>query len=417
MPGIGGREVSWWRAVEMHLAALVTPTTERGLERQVERIRVVMRAFYAYVLFLAFPWASAASAAWTAKALDQPKVHIDVLSVLPPAHWDSASVLGCIALIVGATLLCLDPKLRWLRILVAVAFVFTTAIQYDLKGKIEHGNHLAMWMAIGLSFLCRDAPGIPARRRFVASFFGVQVLIATLYTSAGICKIIGTFYDGPDGLTWFGAEALPTMITGNWDRSSTTLLGSFFVLHPGLSSLCQASAFVLELGALPAVFFRHLQKPWALGLIALHVMVLHTMKIHFHQSCIILVLALVASPFAPPLRSSIRAAWALLRRRTGEARVDAPVLDRSRAARWARFWGPGAAGLYLLVAFSRFQPSQGAFEPEVYPVSPMAMFFRLHPSEEKLEAVRKLRTRLERDGLFPERAKRYRAKKAKRRAR
>jgi hypothetical protein len=254
----------------------------------------------------------------------------------------------------------------------------------------------------------------------VASFFGVQVLIGTLYSCAGICKIIGTFYDGPDGLTWFHPEALPCMITGNWDRSRETLLGGFFVVHPGLSMPSQAAAFVLEFGALPAVFFRRLQRPWALGLIALHAMILHTMKIHFHQSCFILVLSLVASPFATPLRDSWRGLKAMLSRRrarlaaaseesgndgegSGRARGQDGV-DRSRAARWARLWGPTLAGVYLLVAFSRFEPSEGAFRQELYPVSPMAMFFRLHPSPEKLRGVERLRTRLEQGGLFPKRA-------------
>jgi hypothetical protein len=414
-----------WDAIEAHLDALVRPSAEFGLDLQAERIRTVMRAFYAYLVFLAFPWTSAASSAWTSGTGARAKVGLGVAALVPLSHWDSVQVVGCAILLLGSVLLCLDPRWRLARICVALAFVFVTALQFDAKGKVDHGNHLAMWTAIGFCFLSPDRRGSAAQRSFVASFFGVQVLIGTLYSCAGICKIIGMFYDGPDGLTWFHPEALPCMITGNWDRSRETLLGGFFVVHPALSVPGQAAAFVLELGALPAVFFRHLQRPWAIGLIALHAMILHTMKIHFHQSCFILVLVLVASPFAPSLRSTFE--WLASRvtgwnerRAVGSASKRSEAiggegaepaesvgkkgrLDRSFGARWPRLWGPILAAVYLAVAFSRFEPSEGAFRQELYPVSPMAMFFRVHPSPEKLDAVQRLRTRLLRDGLFPER--------------
>ena len=434
MVGIG-RAVGWVSPIETHLDAILLPTTEFGLDRQSERVRTVVRAFYAYVLFIAFPWSSAASVAWTSKDLAQPKVHLAVAGLVPIAHWDSGQVFACAVLILGSLLLCLDPRWRLARVFVALAFVLVTAIQFDAKGKVDHGNHLAMWMAIGLCFLSRDGRAEEAQRRFVASFFGLQVLIGTLYSCAGICKVIGTFYDGPQGLTWFHPEALPCMITGNWDRSRETLLGGFFVLHPNLSALCQISAFVLELGVLPAVFFRHLQRPWAVGLIVLHVMILHTMKIHFHQSCFILVLVFVMSPFAPSFRATfdlLRQHLAAWRKREAPVSVSPPSpdpgaavveserpigqqenVDRGWRTRWPRLWGPALAALYLVVAFSRFKPSEGAFRQELYPVSPMAMFFRLHPSPEKLEAVRRLRTRLNADGLFPERTERDRAPKKK----
>lgn len=428
MNRIGGWAGRQWAAVEAHLDALVRPTPEFGLELQAERIRTVMRAFYAYLLFLAFPWTSAASRVWTSGEGARAQVGLGLAALVSLTHWSSVRVVGCAVLLLGAALLCLDPRWRLARVSVALAFVFVTALQFDAKGKVDHGNHLAMWTAIGFCFLSRDRRGKAAQRSFVASFFGVQVLIGTLYSCAGICKIIGTFYDGPAGLTWFHPEALPCMITGNWDRSRETLLGGFFVVHPELSMPGQAAAFVLEFGALPAVFFRHLQRPWALGLIALHAMILHTMKIHFHQSCFILVLVLVASPFAPALRDSWRAARTILSKWRAKSAAEPPRgddgqheriggargsdgLDRSLAARRVRFWGPTLAVVYLVVAFSRFQPSQGAFRQELYPVSPMAMFFRLHPSPEKLEAVQRLRARLERDGLFPERGKHGKAKK------
>lgn len=411
---VGGK---WPSAIERHMDTLLGPASgpagpSAGSSKQVGRILAILRAFYAYVLLLAFPWSSAASAAWTSQKPPKPKLHLEIASLVPLEHWDSARVSACLLLIVCSIVLCIKPTLRVPRYLVAAAFVLVTAMQADLEGKIEHGNHPALWTAIGLCFL----PGGPlvgeAKTRFVSSFFGVQVLVATLYSSAGLCKVLGTFYDRSSGVTWFHSEALPLMITGNWERSSTTLLGGWLVLHPGLAGLCQLSAFVLELGALPAVFFRRLQQPWALLLIMMHVMILHSMKIHFHQSCFILVLVLVLSPFAPPLRSTLELVLARLRAGWRGPKASAPVEPalgtRSLGLGFARYWGPVAAGLYLLLAFSRFEPSRGAFRQELHPVSPMAMFFRLHPSPDGLAKVTKLRAKLEKNGLFPARAKRLR---------
>jgi hypothetical protein len=423
-PG-GGTGAKWLSAIERHMDTLLAGPAGSGTckERQLGRVLAVMRAFYAYVLFLAFPWSSAASVAWTSSKLPRPKLQLEVAALVPVDHWDSVRVLACLLLIGCSIVLCLRPTLRIPRYLVAASFVLVTAMHFDLEGKVEHGHHPALWVAIGLCFLPGRPVGAAARSRFVASFFGVQVLVATLYSSAGLCKLVGTAYDRVGGVTWFHSEALPLMITGNWDRSSTTLLGGWLVLHPGLAGLCQLSAFVLEFGALPAVFFRRLQQPWALLLITMHVMILHSMKIHFHQSCLILVLFLVLSPFAPPLRGTavnlltgVRARFGAIRPSRAVA-ANVPMGDRSLGMRTARFWGPVAAVLYLVLAFSRFEPSRGAFRQELYPVSPMAMFFRLHPTPQGLEKVAALRAKLEKKGLFPGRTKRLSAKAKRERAR
>jgi len=404
------RARSWISRWERHIRALVLPTSAWPLERQTERIVTVMRAFYAYLFFASFTMSSSASKAWTSAAATRPQVHIELASLFPTDSWNGVRVVACALVLVGSLLLCVNPGWRWLRIVTAASLLTATAITYDIKGKIEHGHHAALWAAIGFCVLPSSPRGAAAQRRFAASFFGVQVLVMTLYTSAGICKLLGTFYDAPDGVTWFHPDALPLTISGNWERSKTTLLGSFFVQQPLLSCLSQWLAFGLELGALPAVFFRHLQRPWALALTLMHVMILHTMMIHFHQMCIIVLLVLVCSPYAPPFRET----WARIR---GKPAMSAPSgSPRTAPPRWSLFWGPAAALVYLLVAFGRFSPSTGAFRPEIYPISPMAMFFRQHPSEEAHRRLAQLRARLDQVGLFPERAEKSRKKSGKRKA-
>jgi len=387
------------------------------LSRQVDRVQTILRAFYAYVLFLAFPWSSQASAAWTSAEVPRPKLHLELTALFAPANWPFIQVLCCFLLLAGGLALILNPGLRWVRVLVAAGFVFFTAMAFDEKGKIDHGNHAAMWTAIGLCFLPGGQPKSELEeRRLVTSFFGVQLLVGMLYTCAGICKLIGTFYDFEGGVVWFHPDALPLMLSGNWDRSRETLLAGFLVLHPGLTVLAQTSAVVLELGALGAVCFRHLQRPWALGLMTMHALILHSMKIHFHQSCIILALVLVASPFATPLGESVR--FALERLRPSRERSSAGKTQKAPGVRadpgaLCRLWGPALVAVYLLVAFGRFEPSRGAFRQELYPFSPLAMFFRLHPSEQGLRSLEKLRAKLEQEGLFSEREK-ARRKAAKR---
>src|SRR5690606_33231468 len=95
----------------------------------------------------------------------------------------------------------------------------------------------------------------------------------------------------------------------NWDRSGDTLLAGYFVANPGLCAVAQVIAFALELSVLAVVFERRLHRPLAVGLVLLHVSILHSMRIHFHQSCIMLLLMFGASPFAPDWRE----VWAWLR--------------------------------------------------------------------------------------------------------
>jgi hypothetical protein len=410
---------AWVEGAERHLASLVSSSPE-ALPIRVERMRMVMRAFYAYVLFVAFPWSSRASTGWTIGTVPRPRLNLDVAALVPVEHWNSASVIACFTLVVCSITLCVQPSLRVPKILLAIAFVFVTATHHDLKGKVDHGNHPAMWTAIGLCFLPRRTGSRDADERFVASFLGVQALVATLYTCAGICKLLGAFYDAQTGLQWFHPDALPTLIADNWDRSKTTLLGAFFVSHPTLACLSQFAAFALELGALPAVFFRHLQRPWALALVTMHVMILHSMKIHFHQSCFILILVLVASPYAPPFRETVREILAAFKTRklrspqstasvtTPEGAESPSIQPRERrSSAWRRtyWWGPAAAGIYLVVAFSGFNLAKGNFRREPYPVSAMPMFSRLHASARSEKRLVKLRAQLEREGLFPRRRK------------
>jgi hypothetical protein len=254
---------------------------------------------------------------------------------------------------------------------VAIGYVLFSAISFDEHGKTNHSNHAAMWMMISACFLPGGSTMKQNPRELLRSFFGMQLTIGMLYSCAGICKAIGFFCDLPSGITWFSPDALPLTISQNWTRSSETLLGGFFVLHPVLAMVGQTSAFALELFALPALLFRQLHRPWAVLLVGMHTMILASMRIHFHELCFVLLLFIGASPFATSLKAT--AEWLVHLRR----RSLLPAPAASKPASFSIVWPPTLVAFYLVLAFSRFDSKAGEFKRELYPVSAMPMFFRI----------------------------------------
>lgn len=360
-----------------------------------------LRAFYGYLLVVAFPKFGRASEAWTNGRVPDPRLHLDITSLFPTEHWPLVALLATGAMLVSSILLVAAPTLAAPRVAVALGFVLCTAIDFEQTGKINHGNHIAMWVAIGACFLPSSRGFRESPKDFLRSFFGLQLLVGTLYTCAGLCKVLGVFYDWSEGTTWFGAEALPLTIAGNWARSSTTLLGGFLVQSPQIARLAQVGALSLELFALPAFCIARLQRYWALGLVCMHTLILASMRIHFHQSCIMLLLFLVASPFVPALKR-------------GETAADpsgAPAGELKLPSVLALAWAPLLIVVYVSTAFSRFDFSKGEFQQELYPVSAMPMFFRVHSDEQHVRQLAKVRRHLDRHGLFPKDPRRQRPRK------
>lgn len=351
------------------------------------RTRTLLQAFYAYTVLRASSHFESVARHWTEGASLKAKLHLDILSGISEVHWPALALLATSGAILSGAALVIRPDSRTLRITLALSLLVFLAIDFDRRGKIFHSDQLTIWTAIASCLLPRSTSG---DLRFVCSFFGIHVLLGTIYSCAGLSKLAVFLLDWDAPTTWFGHDALPLIIAENWRRSKTALLGGFFVVHPGLAQVAQVGAFGLELLALPAFLFAQTRRLWGLALVALHTVIMATLEIHFHDSSIILLLFVVASPFGMTPRTD-SSSEELMRSRQSVSRLR--LFDFA--------WPPALTRLYLVFAFGPALTGARRLNQEVFPFSPMPMFSRIPSGQENVDKLRRLRASLHRKGLFP----------------
>lgn len=367
------------------------PLHRLGLGPELEagqlRAETLVRAFYAFLAFSAFTWISSANKQLRDAPLSA-RMHLDWASLVPESLWGSSLVVSSLMTFILAALLVVAPQLRSARIAVALLSITYWAICFDVRGKIDHGLHLSFWTALVLGLLpqrpksAASLGSVEERVRrdyslhYLRVFYLAQLWIGLLYSCAGVSKLLGVLYDLGEGATWFHPDAMGLILSEHWSQAKGAPLAAFFVLHPGAGWLGNVSALALELLALPVILHGRLTRLWGLGLVGLHLMILETMNIHFHQSVIVLLLFLVASPVVLAKTSS------------------APTISLLPASRRTRIGVMGAMGLYLIVAFSRLQVDRGRFLEDRFPVSAQTMFWRIDDERKNVQHLALLRKKL-----------------------
>lgn len=393
--------VRWYWALVDRMVEADSSADEQTL---VERCQLCVRVFYGFVFMLAFRMSSRAITSFWKNDSWPDKLSLWLSDLFPVAQWQVATSVASLT-VAGASLLCaIQPSLRLPRIAVAAGLTVYWAIAFDMKGKIDHGNHLVIWTAIVFVLL----PGLGDRQRgrlraYVGTFVGAQALVGLTYSCAGICKLLGVYFDWPEGLTWFNPDALPLPlhVAAGWKKAEGTLLGPFILSNPGIAWALNMVTLYLELFALPAMFSVHAHRIWGAGLVGMHMAIMHTMNISFANGVMPLVLLLIASPLAPgrmDLRKTVEGlplvAFALRRLRgekTGAPGMDAALVVRSTFLRWCL---PLMLVSYFLVGFSRFQPSRPGFKQDIFPISAMPMFWRVRNDAKNLAKLEQIRTQL-----------------------
>jgi len=371
----------------------------------VDRCQLCVRIFYGYVFMLAFRLSAYSVTRFWKNDSWPDKLSLWLSDLFPVAQWQLVSLVATLTVAVASVLCMLWPSLRLPRIAVAVALPVYWAIQFDMKGKIDHGQHLVFWTAIAFAAL----PSLPSAstaepsrlRAYVGMFVGAQAFIGLTYTCAGICKLLGAYYDFSEGMTWFHPDALPLHIAAGWKRAEATLLGPVLITRPGLSFVLNQLTLYLELCALAAVFSPHVMRLWGVALLGMHLSIMLTMNISFGNGVMPLVLLLVVSPLAPD-RFQLRAMLEglpvigfVIRRlrgdKAGPVGMDAADAVRSRFVRWCV---PGALVIYFLVGFSRFEPARPRFGQDIFPISAMPMFWRTRNDAKNVARLAKIRDEL-----------------------
>ena len=255
-----------------------------------------------------------------------------------------------------------------------------------------------MWVSILFTFLPafpKDPKDAVAHRTYVGTFVGAQAIVGLIYTCAGLCKLIGTYYDWDGGITWFHPDGLSLHIAGNWHRSKLTILGPQIIQYPWLATVMNTGAVYLELFAVTAMLRPHMQRIWGAALIMMHFGILHAMKISFAHGVMVLLIMIVFSPVAATtfqLRPVLRELplFGILVRLFDPPPATDTGMGLAPKGVLRRWWVPVVLVSYLCVSFSRFDQKNGHFRQELFPFSAMPMFSRMKYREQpRLAKLRK----------------------------
>jgi len=280
----------------------------RGQTASFRAARIVVRCYYAVVLFFA------------ATTMQDWSGYLDRREALPlwPVWWLhavplQAGMLGILAgYLVAAFLGAVFSDRRWARVLAFVGPLEFVALDNSF-GKINHNYHLWVLTAFGLVFL----PDIGARaatrterQRYVTVFWACQAIVLLTYTMSGVGKVAGAIYQlcagqnnilMPTGLAAIVADRL-------LQTNSTSWLGPWFVAHPWFGWPLGLASIYVELFSFWVAFRPSLHRWWAAGLILFHIGVYLLMRISFSPAVLLVGVLFLASPFRCEGESGWRAA-------------------------------------------------------------------------------------------------------------
>ena len=192
------------------------------------------------------------------------------------------------------------------RVLTFLGLLEYVALKNSLP-KIGHSLHLLVYVAAVFILLPagwdRPAPQTSRahRQETLLVFWLAQAVLLMSYTMSGAAKLAAALYQlfagqpnafFPGGLSAIVAQRL-------LETRATSFFGAWIVHHPFLTWPAFPAAIYLELFAFLVAFRPALARPWAAGLVLLHVASYFTMTISFPQSCFLLAIFFLASPFEP----------------------------------------------------------------------------------------------------------------------
>jgi hypothetical protein len=395
---------AFWRRVD----DVIGSGSQQALAVRAAKAEMIVRAYYVYLLVLSFERVGAAINALAKGRAINPRLDLALTSWIPLDAWREVAFGSALLMLAASLLAVAIPRWRIPRIVAVVSVLLLEAMKFDQIGMISHASHPVVWAGIAFCFLPSSKRDSSERcREYLASFFGAQVMVALLYSCSGFSKILGIAYDWHEGVTWLNPEALPLTLSAFRRPNLYYPAAEFFLSNPWASWLSNVGVLYLETGTLFAVFRRRLHRPWALGILAMHVMILLVMRVQFQPSVFIVTLLLLASPFAPT-RLELKATlldlplvrlthqWLTARgeEHQRDSSKDAPWMPRSRAM---KLWIPVVVVVFLCVAYGTLDKQGGidkGFDQEIYPISAMPMFMRIDSSEENIEDLARIRAKI-----------------------
>ena len=294
------------------LAALPGPApspggTFRAQARRFTVAQILVRAFYAFLLYLAISQFTDLPGLLERPA-NAPLWPIAWLNGADPAAGPRLLLAFYLATnILGA----FTVSWRASRVLTFLGLLEYVALKNSF-GKIGHSLHLPLIVA-GIFVLLpsgwdRPAPQVRRRPRqeTLLVFWLAQAAVLLSYTMSGVAKFAAALFQlctgqpnafAPGGLSAIVAQRL-------LETHSTSVFGPWIIHHPFLTWPALPAAIYLETFTFLVAFRPSLARPWAALLIIFHAGTYFTMTITFPQSCFLLALFFFPSPFEPETVSS-----------------------------------------------------------------------------------------------------------------
>jgi predicted DCC family thiol-disulfide oxidoreductase YuxK len=272
-----------------------------------DRAKPVIRAFYGALFFFA---------CWN---FDTSIERFDAMSLDPlwPLAWIGwtgapIGIRAVLLLFVAGPLAAIwRPENRAFRFFAFLGVLEGMALDNSF-GKIN--NHLHLWTSVAFLFLFLPGtraygnPSPSSRAAAVRVFWGAQALVLLTYTMSGIAKLLGAavqIHRG-DAHHLFSVDALARHVSERLLQTGEhSLVGGWLIDHPWFGPPLLLGAAYLETFALWAAFRPSLHRPWALGLISMHLGIMLAMNITFSHSMLLLALLFLGTPFAAPTGSRL----------------------------------------------------------------------------------------------------------------
>lgn len=265
-----------------------------------EKAKMLIPFFYYFLFFIAFTYLEGLNYT-IAKGVPNFSPRFPLFWA---SHVDYGVVVTTVFLIwlLSALLASFFPYARSARILAFVGFFEFHAFMSSFGNPYHQWDHW-LWISFILIFLptlTRESSS-DTRRTFSLVFWGAQAFLLLTYSMAGIGKLIYAFIQfsqgqahafSPDAGALYAATQLNLM-------HETVPLANLIISHPWLAWLPFLLILELQTFALVAAFRPQLHRIWGLGLILFHIGTFLTMRAIFTAPSGLLLLFLLASPFAP----------------------------------------------------------------------------------------------------------------------
>ncbi len=265
-----------------------------------EKAKILIPFFYYFLFFIAFSrleglnYMIAEGAAGFAPRFP--------LFWAPYVPYGTAVTVVFLTWTFSALLASLFPYIRAARILAFVGFFEYHALMSSF-GTPNHQLDHWLWVSFILIFLpalTREPPP-DARRTFSLVFWGAQAFLLLTYSMAGISKLVYAVIQISQGqANAFSHDAGALYAATQLNLMHETVpLANVIISHPWLAWLPFLCVLELQTFALVVAFRPQLHRVWGLGLILFHLGTFLTMRAVFTAPSGLLLLFLLASPFAP----------------------------------------------------------------------------------------------------------------------